>query len=119
MKSLKYKIEQDHVVVTGCAKDIHRLRIPEKIDGYPVKVIGKNAFCNHECLKSIVLPRTIERIEAGAFKNCRNLSRFELPSEKTVFEGMNVFMGARYSMEEYLKMTECQVISVEFQDDED
>lgn len=118
MGILKYKIEKDGIVITGCAKDIKLLSIPAKIDGYPVKVIGCGAFRGHTQLETVVLPPTIERICAGAFENCSNLYHFELASPETTFEGMNIFTGARYSMTEYLKKIRCQVLNVEFQDDE-
>ncbi len=118
MNHLKYSIQGNIAAVTGCIEGVRVLRVPAEIDGFPVKIIEKGAFRNQTHLEKIYLPPTTERIRVGAFQNCMNLTYLELDSEETVFEGMEMFKGARYTMEEYLKMTKCKMLIVEFQDEE-
>ena len=46
------------------------LRIGEKIDGYTVTAIGKDAFANGNHLTSIILPITVTYIDGWAFSDC-------------------------------------------------
>ena len=52
--------------------------IPEEVNGYPVTVIGGEAFCNTS-VKKVVLPETIEYIESLAFGNCQSLEEINFP----------------------------------------
>lgn len=45
------------------------LCIPEEVDGQPVVSISTNAF-NGATATKVILPKTMQRIENGAFKNC-------------------------------------------------
>ena len=48
--------------------------LPDKIDGVEVKRIGEWAFSNHEKLKTVTIPDTVEVLDEGAFYKCPNLT---------------------------------------------
>lgn len=52
------------------------VKVPEKIDGYPVTTIGKRAFQWGKA-ETIILPESITTIEEGAFFGCKNLQTIE------------------------------------------
>lgn len=47
--------------------------IPESIEGYPVTIIGAEAFLGNKVIKSLFIPSTVAVIEPSAFKNCESL----------------------------------------------
>ncbi|MBR5152958.1 MAG: leucine-rich repeat protein [Clostridia bacterium] len=49
------------------------ITIPETLEGYPVKHIGKEAFAENDYLCQVIFPESIESIGENAFKDCRNL----------------------------------------------
>jgi len=54
-------------------------------------VIGRNAFLDCTCLKKVVLPKTVQIIEEGAFRRCKKLDAIEFVGSegndwKTLFE---------------------------------
>ncbi len=59
-----------------------KLIIPEAIDGYKVVSVGKKAFskCNFE---EVYLPESVERIQEGAFEDCKKLRYINLPHRLT------------------------------------
>ena len=64
--------------------------IQESINGKTVNLIARHAFENNQSLKTISIPNGVERIGDYAFKNCKALNDFTLPSNlKTI--GNNAF----------------------------
>ena len=55
----------------------------EKVVLNNVQIIGKDAFANCKSLKSIVLPKSLEKIGFSAFKGCSSLKEIEIPSKVT------------------------------------
>ena len=49
------------------------MTIPERIEEFPVRSIGKSAFSGREDLLSVELPATIDTLGRYAFYNCKNL----------------------------------------------
>lgn len=86
-----YEISNDKVTIMGVDLDKSKdIVIPKMINGYPVKIIGEEAFCECiECradkeidsrrLKSIVIPEGIEAIESKAFCGCISLKQLIIP----------------------------------------
>ena len=79
--------EEKYVVIDkfiGNSKDIV---VPEKIEGYDVKLIFWCAFMNSE-IESVILPDTLELIHANTFTNCQNLHTVKLGKnvKKIVYE---------------------------------
>ena len=71
--------------VDGCSSD---LIIPEVIDGYTIKKIGREAF-NSKLISSIVIPDDVTYIGEGAFKH-NLLTGIEIP-EGVTFVGGEAF----------------------------
>ncbi len=59
--------------------DEETLVVPEYIDGKPVIAIAANAFIN-ESFKTVVLPRSMQKVENGAFVGCSSLETLYFPS---------------------------------------
>ncbi len=54
--------------------------IPAEIRGYPVRIIGMQAFQSDRGITSVVLPEGLTTVEEGAFNYCRDLEAVTLPS---------------------------------------
>lgn len=86
----KYRIEKDGAVLEHCYGEEERVRIPEKLDGYPVTRLDAYAFSESRLtrdekrpicgmqLKELYLPRTLQSIGKYAFYGCRNLEKLTL-----------------------------------------
>ena len=75
MKKNDKKLE-DVVVFSGQYEDSEensRIVISEGIEE-----IAENAFRDFDCLREVVLPRSLKRISACAFAGCKNLRRVEM-----------------------------------------
>ena len=100
----KYSIEKDehynyYAVLTRYTGVDSYITVPEKLGGWPVKVIGEYAFSNVELPKdgsfdgglafnwyydedfivSVTLPKTITEIQRSAFEGCGKLVSINLP----------------------------------------
>lgn len=73
--------EQSYIEITGYEGEVRELVIPERIDGFYVRSIGKNAFSGREDLIRVRLPQTIDTLGRYAFYNCRNLTALYLYDE--------------------------------------
>lgn len=67
------------------------LRIPEKIEGLPVRALTKKTFLSRKQLRKVILPDTLEEIGDWAFAYCTNLESVWLP-KKEVKLGSRIFM---------------------------
>lgn len=62
--------ETDEIILTGYTGTEALLVIPEEINGKPVGVIREGTFQNGSA-KTVVLPKSLRRVEEGAFSNCQ------------------------------------------------
>ena len=76
----KYKIEDDHAVITGYIGEDTSVSIPSEIKGYKVEVIDDNAFWGCESLTSITIPDSVSYIGESAFSVCTNLTSLMIPN---------------------------------------
>ena len=65
--------EEKTVTLTRCDREDAEIWIPDTVEGYPVTVIGGNAFNNDSTLTSVRIPVSVTTIEANAFNACLNL----------------------------------------------
>lgn len=79
----QYRIQDDHVIVTGCADDAVTLEIPEEIDGVPVTEIESRAFSGATNLETAVLPDSLTVLGDRAFVFCSSLKSVNLPAGLT------------------------------------
>jgi len=52
--------------------------VPETIEGCRVTTIGESAFYRYTQLKTLTLPRTVKKIESGAFSGCTGLEQIHI-----------------------------------------
>lgn len=104
-----YDLNEDGTArLTACFNVDEVLELPSELDGYPVTVIGHQAFLFYspECVvipegvtemqfaafidnamvKSVKLPNSLAVIEGNPFVNCQNLSEIALPEDHPAFE---------------------------------
>lgn len=80
-KDFKYIVkENDQVTITKYTGNAASVKIPSKIKGKTVRIIGSEAFADiyfHEnkTLKRITIPDSIRKIKSFAFYNCVNLNK--------------------------------------------
>lgn len=81
--TLYYTIQNESITITGCFGKEEVVKVPSSIAGYPVNVIGKNAFASNSYVKEVELPDTITQIEKGAFseKIIVNYSKSNVPDD--------------------------------------
>lgn len=85
-QDLFYTVEAGCAVITGCRSGVTELRIPAKIQGYPVTQIAKDAFSANPDLVCVDLPEGLTTIGSYAFNMCKNLRTVYLPGTLTSIE---------------------------------
>lgn len=85
-------LDGKNITIDGYTGDTANLIIPDEIDGYTVKYIGKEAFANDSVLKKITLPDSVEFIGDYAFSTCQNLKTVEF-SKNLKEIGKGAFFG--------------------------
>ena len=100
--SFTYKLSKDgkSLILTKYSGKKTTVTIPAKVKGYPVTEIGSGVFEGNKKLKKVVLPASIKKIGARAFKNCTGLKSVSvnkagtLPGSLTEI-GQEAFYGAK------------------------
>lgn len=59
------------------------VKVPESIDGMPVRVIGESAFEGYDNILSVTLPASLYKIDKEAFSGCKLLSGIIIPKQVT------------------------------------
>jgi hypothetical protein len=82
------------VVITKYIGNVATVKIPAKIQGMPVREIGKTAFYSNSIITSVVIPEGVIVIndannpyEGGAFSRCEKLVNVNFPSSLTKIGG--------------------------------
>jgi len=84
--------------ITGyTGQGISALRIPETLQGFPVKEIGNHVFYDNSTITSVTFPSTIEKIGDEAFFKCRNLQVVTIPANVTRIEFVTRVVPARFN----------------------
>ena len=90
---IEYDEDGDCIGVAGVHAPIKGvLKVPEEVDGLPVKVIAWDALSGQTGMTGIELPESIVEIDRGAFQGCTGLTEIALPSRiwklgDSAFEG--------------------------------
>ena len=82
----EYDAELSGVVIQKYTGTSERVRIPEKIEGEPIIVIGEDAFANSGIVE-IYIPNTVTRIANNAFYHCEGLTDVTIPASTTQIGG--------------------------------
>ena len=108
---LEYEIKNGSaIIISYFGQDSGELEIPDTLDGYPVTIIGDNAFGEDDehaypkdslvSVKKIILPQTLKEIGKKAFSRCENLSEINIP-ESLEYIGQKAFSSSLYENDEY------------------
>lgn len=89
--SLYYEQKQNSIIITRLQGPASEVKVPEEIEGLPVREIAKKAFLSKKFLRKISLPETVEEIGDWAFAYCDNLEEVVLPGHEVQF-GKAVFL---------------------------
>lgn len=86
-----YEIIDGEVTITDCDTYVSgHVEIPDTIDGYPVTVIGLNAFTYCDLITSVTVPDSVKTIELGAFSLMNRMAEITIGSGVTSI-GANAF----------------------------
>lgn len=84
VENLLYEINDGEVTILGHqAEPTGELVIPGTVEGYPVTVIGKEAFAHCVGITGLTIPEGVRRIEQGAFFDCYSLESVTIPNGVT------------------------------------
>jgi hypothetical protein len=93
-KIYEYEPCGDGIRLTAYLGEEKAVAIPEEVDGFPVRVLGKEMFYeNGLYIQSIDVPGTVRRIEPKAFEMCVSLEELHL-SDGVEELGDNFLCGA-------------------------
>ncbi len=91
----KYSIEDGEVTILSREYDYEEMFIvPEKIDEFPVRVLGESSLYQHTRTEQIVLAQTLETIGDKCFYQCYSLKNITIP-QNVVQIGKDVFAKCR------------------------
>lgn len=107
--SLHYQINNDEVCITGFHGNASEILLPDTIEGYPVRVIGKKAFLSKKNLKKIRLPEKTVSVQDWAFAYCDRLRCIQLPGSCADF-GRAVFLECKELTEVSVEHSDEQVL---------
>jgi len=79
----QYEIVGDTVKITRFIGSATVVKIPETIEDRPVAVIGRDSFKQSRDFTAVILPKTTNIIEDGAFFNCSWLRHIKIPEGVT------------------------------------
>ncbi len=92
--SYQFDAETGTIVKATVTEVNAAIRIPEEIDGVPVKAIGMQAFVEQTNLKTLTIPSCVESIGENAFGACLGLTSVVMESEEIEdADGMKTIQG--------------------------
>lgn len=84
-------VEGDHIAIWEYTGEEDAIRIPEKIENFPVTEIEYEAFKGNTQLKKVILPQTLEQLSTEAFADSA-LEEVTIPKSVTNW-GMSCFLN--------------------------
>ncbi|NLK86033.1 MAG: leucine-rich repeat domain-containing protein [Clostridiaceae bacterium] len=78
-----YSIDDDSCMILGYTGKRDEVRIPEKIEGKPVKSIFAGAFQKNNTIKRVIIPDSVTMILGHTFYGCAALESVEIPDSVT------------------------------------
>lgn len=78
-EDFSFSVSRGEATVTAYTGSSTRVYVPETLGGYPVRVIGEEAFAFNYDILEVILPSTLREIDYYSFFDCANLSRIVIP----------------------------------------
>lgn len=85
IEDFEFEFSNGEVIITEYIGTEREIKIPDKIEGRPVTVIGESAFEDYD-LESVVIPDSVVKIEENAFYACECLVNVTLSENLKVIE---------------------------------
>lgn len=79
VSEFKYEEQNGSIKITEFIGQSTEVYIPSEINNMKVTTIGISSFEGNDNIKSVVIPNTVNKIEASAFRHCTNLTYMEIP----------------------------------------
>lgn len=79
-KKYQYEIRGGGAVITSYLGEESEVVIPSSLGGYPVWMIGENAFSSRYEVEKVVVPEGVTELDRVAFRYCTGLVEVQLPS---------------------------------------
>lgn len=76
----RYEIKEGNAIILAYLGEDMEVKVPDKIEGFPVIALEKRAFYEKKTLNRVSLPSTITRMGEYAFSECRALCEIEIPA---------------------------------------
>lgn len=97
------------VMVIGLVDEtVSTLAIPEKVNDENVSVIGSEAFSECSNLKLVTTPKSINSIQANAFKDCTKLESVYIHSSEKAAYNKEIFNGCKNLKNIFYEGTQAQ-----------
>jgi len=82
-----YTVKDGAVTITKYTGPGGEVKIPDKINGLPVTIIGRRAFQDCHGMTSLIIPNSVTLIEGFAFLHCYGLTNVTIPNSVTDIGG--------------------------------
>ena len=76
----QYEIRNGGAVITSYLGEEREVTIPAELGGYPVRIIGENAFSSRYEVEKVTVPEGVTELDRVAFRYCPGLTEVVLPS---------------------------------------
>ena len=90
VEAYQYEIRNGGAVITSYTGEDSEVIIPTTLGGYPVRVIGENAFSSRYSVERVVVPEGVVELERISFRYCHDMAEIVLPSTLRII-GDNAF----------------------------
>ena len=87
--------DEQSKIINDYTGSVTEVKIPSKINGVDVRVVGYGSFMNCTELTSVEIPDGVISISINAFRNCTSLESIKIP-ESVSFIGSSAFLGTKY-----------------------
>ncbi|MFH5881748.1 leucine-rich repeat protein [Liberiplasma polymorphum] len=96
-KDLSYTIFNNQATIDYYHGSAKTYEVPESINGYPVTKIAQNAFKDNHHINEVIIPSSVEIVEAFAFYNASNLELITFNENSNIkYIGYQAFQDTKW-----------------------